>query len=174
MRRRVGILLYIVLLYVLQTAVPFRNVFSVTPALLLVPGIAAGFLNGRREGLVYGFLCGLLIDLYNGDLLGLYACMYMLCGYMAGRFERIYFEQNVLMPTLFVGVSDFVIGTISYFALFFIRGRLMVVSYFLQVILPEALVSALFATVVYYAFYKINHGLRRLDERGKVATWLKE
>ena len=76
--------------YVLQTAVfPAFEIAGVKPNFMLIVTASFGFMRGKREGMLIGFVSGLMIDVQFGDIIGLYAFIYMIAGYVNGLFEQI-------------------------------------------------------------------------------------
>ena len=51
-------------------ALTFANI---SPNLLIIAVSSFGFMRGRKEGMWVGFFCGLLIDIFFGNLIGIYA-----------------------------------------------------------------------------------------------------
>ncbi|MDO5703368.1 MAG: rod shape-determining protein MreD, partial [Lachnospiraceae bacterium] len=87
MKRKLIIVLMAWLCFLIQTTVLGRlGILSVKPNILLILTVSIGFMQGRSEGLLVGFLCGIMIDLFYGDVFGFYALLYMLSGYFCGRF----------------------------------------------------------------------------------------
>ena len=81
MRRKISVFLIIVVCYLLQSTVFEALSFaSITPNLLIVAVSAFGFMRGKKEGLIIGFFCGLLLDIFTGSVLGFYALIYMYIG----------------------------------------------------------------------------------------------
>ena len=71
MKQRLVMALVIIVSFILQCTV-FRSLAlaSISPNLLLILTTSMGFMRGEREGLVIGFFCGLLLDIFFGSLLG--------------------------------------------------------------------------------------------------------
>ena len=44
------------------------DILSAVPNILLILTVSIGFMQGSGEGIVTGFLAGLLIDLFYGDI----------------------------------------------------------------------------------------------------------
>ena len=65
MKQRLVLALVIIVSFILQCTV-FRSLAlaSISPNLLLILTTSMGFMRGEREGLVIGFLCGLLLDIF--------------------------------------------------------------------------------------------------------------
>ena len=78
MRRKIFIAVTIIICFLLQSTVFQRLSFvSISPNLLIVVTAAFGFMRGRKEGLFVGFFCGLLMDVFFGPVLGIYALLYL-------------------------------------------------------------------------------------------------
>ena len=138
MKRILVILLMIWACFILQTSIVGRMEFlAVKPNLILILTVSIGFMQGRSEGLLTGFVCGLLVDLFYGSIFGFYALLYMAAGYFSGRFSQIYFDEDVKIPLVLVAFTDLIINVCIYVARFLLRGRLDFFKYAGSVILPE-------------------------------------
>ena len=75
----------ILVCFILQTTVFQRlAIGSIVPNLLLIATVSFGFMQGKITGIWAGFLCGILKDIFYGNLLGFYALIYLCIGYGAG------------------------------------------------------------------------------------------
>ena len=74
MRRRIVLFIIITLCFLLQTTL-FKTLSfaNISPNLLIIAVSSFGFMRGKKEGLWVGFFCGLLIDIFCGNYIGLYA-----------------------------------------------------------------------------------------------------
>ncbi len=174
MKRKLVIILLIWACFILQTAVMSRlDLLAATPNLLLILTVSIGFMQGKTEGLLTGFLGGLLIDLFYGSMFGFYALLYLLCGYYAGRFSQIYFDEDVKIPLILVSICDFALNVCVFAVHFLLRGRLDFLGYLKGVILPETVCTAIFTIALYRLFYKINHSLVEKEKKGRQSLWIK-
>ncbi len=174
MKRKLVIVLMAWLLFLLQSTVFGRMEFlAAKPNLMLILTVAIGFMQGKSEGLLTGFLCGLMIDLFYGGLLGFNALLYLLAGYFSGRFSQIYFDEDVKIPLILTALTDIALNFVVYVAAFLLRGRVSFFGYFRGVILPEAVSTMLFTIILYRLFYKINHSLLEKEKKGKQSLWIK-
>ena len=90
MKRKLIILLILWICFLLQTTVfSMIDFLAAAPNLMLILTVSIGFMQGRTEGMLTGFLCGLLIDLFYGDVFGFYALLYLLTGYFCGRYSKV-------------------------------------------------------------------------------------
>ena len=116
MKRRVITVLIIVVCFLLECTVFQKIAFaSITPNLLIVITSAFGFMRGKKEGMFVGFLSGLLVDIFFSELIGFYALVFMLIGYVNGFFKRIFYAEDIKLPLILIAASDFIYGHIVYF-----------------------------------------------------------
>ncbi len=148
-RNRIGTGILILLFYLLQTTV-FHSIklANVVPNLLLILTVSIAYLRGRSEGLITGFICGLMLDMQFGTVIGLYAFIYMLIGFVIGHWRKIYYADEYLVPAILVGAADFVYGIFYYIVEFLLRGRLDFGFYFLHKILPELIYTSIIALIL--------------------------
>ncbi len=132
---------------------------SVSPNLLLILPASIGYLYGSREGMFIGFCCGILIDLFYGNFIGLYALLYLYIGYLNGYFRDFYFEKGLRTPLIFIGLSDLFYGLAEYVLFFLLRGKFNFGYYLTHIILPELVYTMILAVPVFFALFK--HAQRR-------------
>ena len=156
----------VVLSFLLQTCIfPRILPFSVLPNLFIVITAANGFLREENTGLTVGFFCGLLYDVFFGEVIGFHALLYMYIGFLNGKFSRAFYPEDIKLPLALITVSDLTYSLICYVFLFLLWGRLDFPYYFMHVILPEMIVT-LTATLLFYPLIlSINEWLRKRERR---------
>ena len=112
-------------------------------------------------GLVLGFFSGLLIDILFGNVLGVYAMIMLLIGYVAGFTYKIYSRDDFTLPLLFIAIANFVYQFLYFVFEFLLRGKLDFIYYFRTIILPEIIYTVAAATIIYKLLHMINHALVR-------------
>ncbi|MCH5265643.1 MAG: rod shape-determining protein MreD [Lachnospiraceae bacterium] len=149
-KRKAASVLIILIAFVLQTTVfQALALAEVVPNLLLVVTVCYAYLRGRTSGLINGFFCGLLMDMVYGSVVGLYAFIFMSIGFAVGFCRKIYFTDRLILPAVLITGSDLVYGIYYYVMEFLMRGRMNLGFYFLRVILPEVIYTALVGILVY-------------------------
>ena len=134
MRRCITVGIIIVICFLCQSTIfHFIELAGVVPNLLLIVTMSFGLMRGRREGVLVGFFCGLLVDIFFGTVMGPYAFIYMTLGYVNGFFHRIYYIEDVLLPMTMITINDFAYNIIVYIMFFMLRNRLDFASYFSKV-----------------------------------------
>jgi rod shape-determining protein MreD len=81
------------------TFVPRLAVWGVFPDLPLVLVVSWGLLRGPRQGLLWGFVAGIIVDLFSGAPFGAATVPLMAVGFIAGLGQTIVF-RNFLLPPL--------------------------------------------------------------------------
>ena len=149
-KKKVVVFIFMLLALLMQTAI-FRAIAlaDVVPNLLLVVVISYAYLRGRTSGLVIGFICGLMLDMIYGSVIGLYAFISMSIGFVVGFCQKVYFTDSMLLPTVLIAASDMVYCFYSYIAEFLLRGRVHFLFYFVHRFLPQILYTTLAGLVLY-------------------------
>jgi len=166
MRKNITIACYIIVCFVLQST--FFKDFSIggiSPNLLIIITSAFGFMYGSKCGLGVGFLSGLFIDIFFGEVLGFYALIYMYIGFFNGVFQSIFFKEDIKLPLALITASDFFYGMITYLLLFLLRSRFHLGYYFLHIILPEMVYTIMVSIVLYPLLLLTNKHFDKLEQR---------
>ena len=98
--------LVILVAYVLQcTVFPVLDIAGIKPNLLLIVTASFGFMRGSKSGMLVGFLSGLLIDIQFGKMIGFYALIYLVVGFLNGLFEQMFYDEDIKLPLFLIAVS---------------------------------------------------------------------
>lgn len=166
MRRKITLFLIVTVCYLLQTTLFQKLTFaSISPNLMIIVVASFGFMRGRKEGLFLGFFCGLLLDIFNGGILGFYAFLYMYAGYINGMFRKWFYPEDIKLPMLLIAGSDLVLNLFIYFFLFFFRNRYNFNYYFLHLMIPELVYTMLVTIFLYVIILIINRRLEAVEKR---------
>lgn len=162
----VVIAIEILICFLLQTTVFQRLALAGTvPNLLLIITVTYGFLRGRKVGIVVGITCGLLVDFMYGDIIGIYAIIYMLIGYVNGFSGRIFNRLDKIVPIVLVGFSQFAYFILYYTVNFLLNGKLNIFFYFTIIGLPEIVYTTIVSIFVYRIFYNIDNKIDGLYKK---------
>jgi rod shape-determining protein MreD len=133
------------------------------PNLLLILVVSNAYMRGRMTGMVVGFFSGLLIDILFGSVIGLYAMLLLLIGYIAGFTNKIYSRDDFTLPLIFIGLANFIYQFLYYVFEFLLRGKLDFLYYLRTLILPEIIYTVAVAVLIYKLLHMINHSLDRSE-----------
>ena len=166
MKRFTVSVLLIIMCFLLQTTVfKWINLGGIVPNLMIILTASFGFMRGERTGLLFGFFCGLLVDIFFANVLGLNAMIYMYIGYTNGKFNRVFYPEDIKLPLFLILLSDFSYGFIYYFVLFLMRGRFQIGYYFIHIILPEMVYTILITLLLYPLILWLNKKIEDSEKR---------
>lgn len=166
MLRKFIVALFVLICFILQCSVFDSLAFAgIIPNLLIVLTASFGFMRGEEEGLIIGFCCGLLSDIFFGGVLGFYALILMYIGYLNGKFSRIFYPEDIKLPLALIVTSDLSYGIICYVLNFMLRGKFHFSYYFVHVILPEALYTIIVTLFLYPLILKVNEKLEARERK---------
>ncbi len=173
MIRNIVLGIFIMAAFLLETTV-FKNaaVFQAAPNILLVITVSTGFMRGKKAGMITGFISGLLYDAVFGSVIGLHALLFLLMGYVAGIFYKVFFDNNVRVPLALVTVMDIAYNVVLYVIFFLMRGRTAFFSFLLQRILPEAVFTFIITFFLYRILYAADRVLGAEAEERRRSHWL--
>lgn len=166
MKRGIVATILIIVCFLLQSTVfGAMNLGGIVPNLLVILTASYGFMRGERTGLVTGFFCGILTDIFYGEVLGFYALILMYIGYMNGKFSRIFYPEDIKLPATLIIASDFCYGFLCYVLMFLMRGRLQFGYYFMNVILPEIVYTVVVTIILYPLILLLDRWLEKGERR---------
>ena len=138
---------------------------NITPNLIIVVTASFGFMRGKKEGMLVGFFAGLLYDIFFGDLVGFYAMIYAVLGYINGYFRRIFYPEDIKLPLFLITASDFILGNVVCIFMFIMRSRFDYFYYLFHIIIPELIYTTLVTLVLYQILLHINQALEEEEKR---------
>lgn len=166
MLRKITVTFLILISFLLESSVFSHFALAgIVPKLTIILTSSFGFMRGEKEGMVIGFFCGLLGDVFFGEVLGFYALILTYIGFVNGKFSRIFYPEDIKLPIALIVVSDLSYGVLCYILLFLLRGRFDFLYYFTRVVLPEALYTIVITVFVYPLILKINELLEIWEKR---------
>lgn len=135
---------------ILQIAVaPQIAVYGIVPNIIFLVVLTLGFLEGPVAGSIAGFIGGLLFDLLGASVVGPYALVFSLVGYLTGLLRANMFAEGWLLPVTVAFIAG--LGAeIAY-------GLIMVVLdvgtpfwwTFVRIMLPGAAYNTVLAVLLY-------------------------
>ncbi len=168
MKRVVGQSVLVMLIFILQNTVFSALSFNgVKPNLLLIVTVFFGFAVSINNGMLTGFWCGLLCDIFFGSYLGVYSFLFMLLGAYSGVMAKIFYQDDIIFPYLTIAISDGLFGFVCYVFMFLLRGRFSVGTYVSSVILPEILYTLLLSLLLMPLLHKFNTFFVKLELKEK-------
>ena len=164
MRRLVFYIAMIFIIYFFQTGV-FTHLAlgGIVPNLFIICTVTIGMIRGKIEGCLIGFFCGILMDALFGVYFGMYALVLSVIGYLAGYVQQIFYEEDMTLPIVIIGIADLLYGIAIYLLCFLTRGRMDFIFYFGRIILPETIYTLILAVFIYSIIGWIN---KKIETKG--------
>lgn len=166
MRRKISVIIIVIICFLLQsTLFKALSFASISPNLLIVVVSSFGFMRGRKEGLWIGLFCGLLLDIFFGQILGFYALIYMIAGYINGMFRKIFYPDDIKLPMILILGSDLAVNLMIYLFLFLPRKKIHLGYYLFHIMIPEMVYTLVITIALYFIILKVNQRLERIEKR---------
>lgn len=167
MKRIISMIFVILFSFVLQTTLFQKLSFGqISPNLLIIVTASYGFMYGKRYGMSVGFVCGLLMDIFYGNILGFYALVFLYIGTLNGVFHRVFYQDDIKLPLALISGSDFIYSLICYILLFLLRGRFHFLFYMEHIIFPELIYTIFITIFLYPVILFINNSIDNSEKRG--------
>lgn len=166
MKRIVINLALIIAAFTIQNCVfPLIPFLSASPNLLLILTFSFGFMGGQRAGMLYGVLAGILLDLFYSGPFGFYTLFYVYVGYVNGICTKYYYEDYITLPLILSILNELAYNFYVYVFRFLIRGRLDVMYYFRELVIPETIFTVVTTLFIYRLLLYINRRLAEFENR---------
>ncbi len=141
----------------------FDNMF-VLPNTMIILVISYSVARNDIEGALFGFLNGILFDIFFGRVIGLYALIGLLTGFISAKPFKELSPSNFLMPTLMIFAMTIFYEFLFYFFGFLLMGRTNLLYYCLHIILPEAIFNVILGIIIYPLMYYLNKFLVKVEK----------
>ncbi len=164
MRKWITGILSVLLMFLIQTSVfRFLPLGVTVPNFLLLLCCIYGLFRGEIDGLITGFFCGLLLDVFYLRGLGFYALIYGLIGYLNGLANPYFNPRERKLPLILIPFSDLAYLLLMYLLFYVLNGRFDFMFYLTDVLLPELLMTFGGSILIYPLFLLIEN---RFVQRG--------
>ncbi|MEG0566165.1 MAG: rod shape-determining protein MreD [Hungatella sp.] len=166
MKRVMINIVLIILASTIQNCIfPLLPFLSASPNLMLILIFSFGFMNGKRDGMFYGLIAGLLLDLFYSGPFGFYTLFYIYVGYLNGICTQYYYEDYITLPLILSLINELAYNLYVYVFRFLIRGRLDFPYYLKELMIPETIFTVVVTLFVYRLLLYINRRLSELEKR---------
>lgn len=127
----------------------------ITPNLLVLLTCILGYIGGQKQGMIVGFISGLLVDVMAADIIGMNGLIYLYIGFISGIFHRLFYKDMILLPLAIVFGGDFLYNFGYYIFRFLLRNKLDFSFYMTEIILPEMIYTTFVAIFLHKVLYWI-------------------
>ncbi|MFI3176926.1 MAG: rod shape-determining protein MreD [Eubacteriales bacterium] len=163
--RNLVLVAIVMMCFVLQsTLFRYLEFGGIAPNLLIIAVATIGFMRGKYAGILYGFLAGLLVDIFFGTVIGFFALIYMYLGFVNGYFERIFYPKDIKLPLILFIVSDFIYSIVYYVLIFLLQGKFNFPHYLNHIILPEIIYTIAVSLLLYPCLLVVNSKFDKIEK----------
>ena len=174
MRKNLTILLTILATYFVQSTLnAVLPAYYTMPDMLLILTCSFGLMRGKRAGMLTGFFSGLLFDLFHGTVFGLTALCLLYVGYVSGFLCKVFFDNDIRIPLVTVGVCEFAYQLVLLAAALFARRHISFGVYLTGTILPAVIAAMVCCIPLYYIYRLIHRSIAVYEEEAEQSPWLR-
>jgi rod shape-determining protein MreD len=153
--------LLVVVAVIQATVMPHVALWGVFPDLPLLIVVSWTLLRGAREGMVWGFIAGMAVDLFSGAPFGAATLSLIAVGFLSGFGEATVFRTHIALPLVTMFLATIVYDLI-FLLVIQISGRTVSwLDSLFRVVLPSAVLNALLTPVVFGAMRLLRTRLGR-------------
>lgn len=155
MKKNIYYLLLILVFSLIQCSGQI-SIFKITPDILLILTVYIAINNGSMKGQIFGFVSGLIEDIFSGNIPGFYSFAKTLIGFLAGRFYQKIIFYHFFLP-LFLVLGLIILKGFIYFilGLLFISQE-KAFSYLKYRLIFEAVYTSILSPFIFYVFNKFG------------------
>lgn len=174
MKKNICIFLIIIVTFLVQSSTGLILPSALTvPNLVLILTCSMGFMRGKKSGMWVGVVSGLILDLFYGRIFGLTALILLYIGYFNGFLFKVFFDEDIRVPLVAVGISDIVYGLSCYLVRAAKGTSLTLGSSMIHTILPESVCTVLFTIPLYLLYHWLNRKITANELEEEQSPWLR-
>ncbi|MGD8623900.1 MAG: rod shape-determining protein MreD [Anaerolineae bacterium] len=141
--------LLIVVGVVQATIVPHLTLWGVFADLPVLIVASWGLLQGARDGIVWGFVAGLVVDLLSGAPFGAGTFALMAAGFVSGLGEATVFRTHIALPLVAMFLATLIYNLVFMLILQIMGKPVAWFESLWRIVLPSAVLNTLLMPLVY-------------------------
>jgi len=138
------------------TLAPHLSIIGGRPQFVLLTVVSWALLRGGREGVVWGFAGGVMLDLLSGAPFGITTLPLLLVGYLSGLGEINVFRANFLLPGLVALAATLLFNTVVLLLMQLLGQSVFWEPALLHVILPAVVANLLVLPLFYLPLRRLH------------------
>ncbi len=149
----------------LQISIPNFLDLAILPNVAIVLVICYSYIRSDIEGALYGLMIGLMQDALFSDIIGYYAFIYFIVGYISNHILKAFLNLNIIPVVCLNFIVTFIYGFMIYFISFFFEGRFEIFNYMYHIMFFEAIENAIVSIPIFYFIYYIDSKLKIREQK---------
>jgi rod shape-determining protein MreD len=143
---------------------PHLSVIGVKPGIVLTLVVSWSAIRGASEGVTWGFIGGLALDLLSGAPVGLSALTLMMVGFLTNLGETNLFKSSLVLPLFAVFVASVLSDAVQLVLLQGLGWNLPWWEAMASVAVPAAILNAVIMPIIYLPLPWLNRRARTEGE----------
>lgn len=140
----------LLLIAIVQTAlVPYLSIWGIFADLPLLVVVSWSLLQGKREGLVWGFVAGIGIDILSGAPFGTATLSLALVGVLAGLGEATVFRNHIALPLLAVFLATILYDLVFLLIVAILGQPVPWLDSLVRIVLPSAALNVVLIPLIF-------------------------
>ena len=139
-----------------STLVSHFRIWGVFADLPLLVVVSWGLLRGSREGLIWGFIAGLAVDLFSGAPFGAATFGLMAAGSLSGLGQSTVFRSQLFLPLIAVLLATVVYDMLFLLVVWISGYPVSWLDSLFRLVLPSAALNAALTPVVFVIMRWLN------------------
>ena len=146
-----------------STVVSHFRIWGVFADLPLLVVVSWSLLRGPREGLIWGFIAGLTVDLFSGAPFGAATFGLMAAGFLAGLGQSTVFRSQLFLPLVAMLLATIVYDILFLLVVWISGYPVSWLDSLFRLILPSAVLNAVLTPVVFVIVRWLNARFGRVE-----------
>lgn len=146
------------------------TIAGIKPNLVVIFILFIGLFTTQTLGIGFGVVCGLIIDLIYGRVIGTTAIMLCIIGYLGSYFDKNFSKENKLTILLMVFGATFIYELGLYFINSIILDFDREYFAFFKILIIEIIYNILLTIILYPVIQKSGYMLERAFKRNNILT----
>ena len=109
------------------------------------------------------------MDAFYSGPFGYFTLIFGWIGFMNGFFSRYYFDEYIFLPIAMCGINEVIYNLLLFVVRYILRRKTDFGYYLKTIILPEIMLTIIFALILYKPLLMLNSKMKKLDETKKGA-----
>jgi rod shape-determining protein MreD len=139
-----------------STLVSHFQIWGVFADLPLLVVVSWALLRGSREGLIWGFIAGVAVDLFSGAPFGAATFGLMAAGFLSGLGQSTVFRSQLLLPLIAMLLATIVYDILFMLVVWISGYPVSWLDSLFRVVLPSAVLNAVLTPVVFVIMRWLN------------------
>ena len=163
-------IIFFIIFYMQANLFSLFTIAGIKPNLVIIFILFIGLFTTQALGIGFGVVCGLIIDLIYGRIVGSTAIMLCIIGYLGSYFDKNFSKENKLTIILMTIGATIIFELGLYFINSIILDFDREYIAFFKILIIEIIYNILITTIIYPIIQKSGYLLERTFKKNNILT----